>query len=496
MSWAERFSNEPIAWFQSSKAGNRKGPSLLEFARRMQRNWQAPSHIRQIAELLEKVESGEIKRLIVNLPPRHGKTELITKIFPLWCIGRNPDRRFIIAAYGQDLTKKASRRLKRRLVTREFQDCYPGIMLAKDAQSVDEWDVQDREGGVKAVSVGSGVTGHGGNFLIVDDPHKGRKEADSEVERENVWEWYTGEAYTRLEPNPLEAGIIIVNTRWHEDDLPGRLLAKQEGEYADKWTVLNLPALECDEQGKESGPLWPERFPLAAYLSIKANDRREWQAQYMGRPTPPEGQTILRKWFCFVDTLPAGLNWVRYWDLAYTTKTSSDYTASVKLAIDPYTHAIYIADAFHARMEWPDVRECIVNTCLQDGKDVLCAVEKNGTQVTMVQELLRDRRLMGHAIVGSDLETDKYTRAMAWAGVAAQTGIYMLKGPWNEDLIEECIRFPLAAHDDLVDGVSGAFRVAIDTFNDKRPAEAIPTAFDYQRSVWKAMQNAGRRRIA
>ncbi len=432
--------------------------SLLDFTKSNVPNYRVGSCHQDLSDALELVERGDIKRLGVAFPPQHGKTELSSIQFACLALARNPNRRIILASYSAERAEFVSGKAREVARSDEFQKLFPHLKLDTRSQAQTLWKFEGYTGYIKAVGQGGPLTGFGADILIIDDPIKDREAADSEVQRQKLWDWYTSVAYTRLAP---DGAIVVIQTRWHEDDLLGRLLLMQEHEGADQWTMLHFPAVS--DEGKY---LWPERYKPEDYERIKITvGPRDWSALYQGRPVPPEGQTILRKWFTPIDILPAGLKWVRYWDLAYTTKTSADYTACVKLAIDPYTRAIYIADAWHGRLEWSQVRERIINQCLADGRDILCAIEKNGTQVTMVQEIQSERRLTGYAIYGSKIDADKYTRAMAWAGVAAQSGVWMQRhiGCYDE-LIQECITFPLAAHDDLVDAISGAFRTHLDCF--------------------------------
>lgn len=244
------------------------------------------AHLLLIFSALDDVVAGRIKRLMIFMPPRSGKSEAVTVRFPAWFIERDPTMRFIIAAYNVSLASKFSRKTQKIVKSR-------GLTL--DREAVDDWSTT-AEGGVRAVGVGSGVTGHGADGIMIDDPIKSREEAYSATYRERTWEWFKDDLFTRLEPDGF---IILTLTRWHYDDLAGRILASDEGK---NWAVIKLPALaeEGDPLGREEGEaLCPDRFDEGALLAIKAVTGGDFESLYQQNPTAAQGVIFKRAWWKF-----------------------------------------------------------------------------------------------------------------------------------------------------------------------------------------------------
>lgn len=240
-----------------------------------------------IAETLEAVERGEIDRLMVTMPPRHGKSEEVTIRFPAWVLGRNAKAQVITASYNSDLATDFGRKVRNVVNSPRYSNIFD-TRLAVDSKAANRWNTNEG-GAYVAAGVGTAVTGRGADYLIIDDPLKDRAEAESELKRNTVWDWYTSTAYTRLMP---KGRVIVVQTRWHEDDLAGRLLEAVE-KGGDKWVCLNLPAI--DGEGKA---LWPERYPVEALERIKAAiGPRDWAALYQQQPSPDDGDFFKRDWF-------------------------------------------------------------------------------------------------------------------------------------------------------------------------------------------------------
>ncbi len=299
----------------------------------------APVHY-LIAEHLEAVERGEIKRLMIFMPPRTGKSELLIR-FIAWCLGRNPDWSMIYTSYGADLAWEKSHEARNAVASEEFSSVFgrqslaeQQVELSKSSRSVQRWRIQGRRGGLTAQGVGGPLTGKGAHIAIIDDPVKNREEADSFRVREHTWRWYVSTLYTRLEP---AGAVILVMTRWHVDDLAGRLLERAASDpLADQWHVLSLPALaeEHDALGRQPGQaLNRERFDEAALASIQTTvGRREWLALYQQRPVPAEGAMFQRQWFNLIGAAPVdAAARVRYWDKA-ATSGGGDWSVGLLMA--------------------------------------------------------------------------------------------------------------------------------------------------------------------
>src|SRR5688572_12262760 len=434
---------------------------------------------------LEMVTTGETKRLMIFMPPRHSKSETVTVRYTAWRMVRDPASNIILGCYNQRLANRFSRKI-RRIVGSE-------IPLSKERKAADEWETLDG-GSLCAVGVGAGVTGYGANLIVIDDPVKNRSEAESKAYRENTWDWFNDDIYTRLEPN---AAIILIQTRWHEDDLAGRLLneSKNGGE---QWDVVSLPAIaqrsgdtpvptnaerskkridgragfalrahedksvlapSGDPLGRKPGEaLCPDRYDLPALRRIeKKLGSYSFAALYQQNPVPLDGGIFKRDWFTqVVDKTPAELKWFRGYDLAVSMRTTADHTASVRCAMDTKGN-IYIADGFRARIEYPEQRRYVIER-MQEEKDTVHAVESALHGQALVQEISREAKLFRVVLRAIRTDTDKVTRALLWAAKAEAGKVILVRGPWIEGFIEEVCGFPNGTHDDQVDAMSLAFR--------------------------------------
>lgn len=414
---------------------------------------------------------------MIFMPPRHSKSETVTIRYTAWRLIREPGMNVILACYNQRLANRFSRKI--RGIAGEQTP------LSKDRKAVDEW-MTAAGGTLCAVGVGAGVTGFGAQLIVIDDPVKSRAEAESRAYRESTWDWFNDDIYTRLEP---DASIILIQTRWHEDDLAGRLL-KEMQDGGEQWEVLSLPALaeevqsssfslpDADQQNSPPAPhaeactlnadplgrddgeaLCPERYDRDALLRIKKKiGSYAFAALYQQSPVPRDGGLFKRKWFSrIVDQAPEGLRWHRAYDLAVSTKTSADYTASFRCAKDKEGN-LYITDGFRGRIEFPEQRAYVIER-MKAEKNTAHAIEEALHGKAFVQELRRDLKLSGVPLNSVRVDRDKFTRALAWANTAEAGKVVMVRGPWIDDFLEEACLFPNAPHDDQVDAVSLAVQM-------------------------------------
>lgn len=419
--------------------------------------WDRRHHL-HVLEKLKEVTAGNCRRLMIFMPPRHGKSELVTMRYVAWRIATDPTLNVIVGSYNQKLANRFSRRIKQ--MVGEYCE------IATDRRAVDEWETVDR-GGVKAVGVGAGITGFGGKLVVIDDPVKSRSHAESVVRRDLLWEWFTDDIYTRLEPNST---VIIIQTRWHEDDLSGRLL-KNVYESTDSWHVIDLPALarenETDALGREPGEaLWPERFDAISLANTKRFlGSYSFASLYQQEPMPRSGGLFKREWFTrFVSVAPSNLRWARGYDLAVSTKDSADYTASFRCAFGP-DGTLYIADGFRDRVEYPEQRRYIIERLTRE-RNTIHGVERALHGAALVQDLNKDTRTRGRPLQAVGVDTDKWTRALAWAPLAEAGKIALVRGPWNDEFIAEASAFPRGSHDDQIDAVS----IAVGLLTKRRSA--------------------------
>lgn len=408
---------------------------------------------------LERVTIGECKRLLIFMPPRHTKSETVTVRYSGYRLEQNPGLRIILGANIQRLANKFSRSIRRVIKGR--------IELAEDVAGSAEWET-NAGGGVRAFGIDGGTAGYGADLIMIDDPIKNRKQANSDKFREKMWEWYNDDIYSRLEPN---GAIVLIQTRWHEDDLAGRLLKEmaggEDGEPGEQWEVVSLPALaeENDPLGRAIGePLCPERRSKEALEIIKRKNTFGFASLYQQRPVPLEGGLFKRDWFPherIIDRsrVPMNLRWARGYDLAVSTKTSADFTASFRCAFDKLGN-LYIAEGFRKKIEYPEQRRYVIERMLGD-KNTQHGIEKALHGLALVQDLRRVQRIRNIPLRSVPVDGDKMTRALSWANLAAEGKVFLVRGDWISGFLDEVCRFTGDGddHDDQVDAVSIAVQM-------------------------------------
>lgn len=486
--------------------------NFIAFCQYIDPRYETPPHIQLLAAKLQQVAlyiaSGGKKgigRLMIMMPPQHGKSQLASRNFPAWLLGLLPDSRIILTSYGVDLAVRHSRFIRDTVLSVEYQalfgsksaKIYP-VELSSDSRSTESWDLaRPYRGGVKAAGVGGGITGLPAHLLIVDDPFKNREEAESQSRRDLVEDWYKSSARTRLRPN---AAVVVFHTRWHPDDFAGRLMQHMLADpLADQWEIINLPALaldsypvDVDEQqkrmrdgvylplkdslGRKPGqPLWGTAYSEDWLLGTKATlGPYDFEALYQQSPYPKSGQKYKREWFKTLPKMPDDVkikHVVRLWDKANSTK--GDFTAGVLMAYcsDGY---FYILDI--ARGQWSSYERDrkMLDVAQKDaeayGKVHIWHQQDPGSAGKDSAEAT-NRLLMGFPARFETVTGDKPTRSEPLESAFQGGLIFLIRGAWNEAYIDECVAFDRGKHDDQVDAASGAYNKLLEmvrTFRKSR----------------------------
>ena len=450
--------------------------SLLAFTEFTNPLYVRAGHHERICDRLEAVERGDIDRLMIFMPPRHGKSELASKRFPAWCLGRDPKRQIIAASYNSDLANDFGRNVRNLVNEPEFSQVFPGVTLAPDSQAANRMNT-NHKGAYVAAGVGTAVTGRGAHIALIDDPFKDREEADSERRRDLVWDWYRSTLYTRLMPG---GAIVLIQTRWHEDDLAGRILEQE----ADQWEVLELPAIS-----PEGTALWPEWYPIEALERIKATvGPREFSALYQQRPQPDEGTFFKREWFQTWDKLPE----MRFYGTSdyAVTDGGGDFTVHRVWGIDGKGDAYRVGGwrGQTASDEWIERKLDLIAKWKP-----LCWFGEGGVIQKAVEPMLRRR--MRERNVHCRLEwlpsvADKPTRARSFQAMAATGRVYFEPGA---DIGEHLV-FPAGKNDDDVDcssligrAIDQAHPAIVRAIENKGPRDRWDKAFSKGEEVatWK-----------
>jgi predicted phage terminase large subunit-like protein len=402
------------------------------------------AHLRLLTDKLELVETGHITRLMVFMPPRHGKSETCSIRFPAWYLGRNPQHQIIGCSYAENLAYTFSYAVRETIASPRYQKLWP---LKLDTSGAVRWQLADKDNlraSYIAAGVGGGITGEGADCLIVDDPVKNAEEAESQTYRDKVWAWYQTTARTRLQPN---GKIIVIQTRWHQDDLSGRLMQLAATDpTADQWDVLNLPAL------KDGEALWPERYPTDVLLNIRSSiGSRSFEALYQGNPTAAEGQIFKREWWQYYRARPEFKRIIHSWDTAYKAKGPNDYSVLTVWGVTATGY--YLLECLRERVEMPELKRMALAAYGRD-KPSAVYIEDAASGQSLIQELKRETNL---PIIPVKVGTDKVTRAYAVTPLIESGRVYLPEyAPWLHDYVEELSAFPNAEHDDAVDSTTQA----------------------------------------
>jgi len=425
--------------------------SFLDFVRHVWPSFIAGSHHKIFGEKLERVARGELKRLIVNMPPRHTKSEFASYLFPAWVMGQRPETKIIQATHTAELAVGFGRKVKNLLDSEIYRDVFPDIQLARDAKASGRWST-DMGGEYYAVGVGGALAGRGADLCIIDDPVS-EQDALSPAALDNIYEWYTSGPRQRLQPG---GSIIIVMTRWSIRDLTAKVLQKQAEGGADQWEVVEFPAIFPDTDNV----LWPEFWSRDELEGVRASiPVAKWNAQYLQNPTAEEGAIIKREWWNVWDhDDPPVVDYViQSYDTAFTKSERADYSAITTWGVfypdEGDEAAIILLDSEKGRWEFPELKDAAMRLYEEFEPDMVLIEQKaSGTPLT------QDLRKMGIPVSGftPGRGADKFSRMNACAPVFESGMVWCPDTRWAEEVIEECASFPNGEHDDLADSMTQA----------------------------------------
>jgi len=408
------------------------------------------SHHKIINKKFNDLAEGKIKRLIINMPPRHTKSEFASYLLPAWMIGKNPKLKIIQATHTADLAIDFGRKTKNLVDQENYRELFP-TRLQEDSQAAGKWKTE-QGGEYFAAGVGGAITGRGANLLIIDDPHKEQDIRGDGKSFEKAMNWYTAGPRQRLQPG---GSIVIVMTRWSTKDVTGQLLKAQSEEGSDQWEVVELPALLPD--GK---PVWPEYWTSEELLKTKASiPVTNWNAQYMQQPTGDEGALIKREWWKdWTAKHPPPLDYIiQSYDTAFTKGTKSDYSAITTWGVfetEEDGQNIILLDAFKDRYEFPELRRVAYQQYL-DWKPDMVIIEAKASGLPLTHEL----RQMDIPVINftPSRGNDKHVRVNSVAPLFESGKIWApMHEHFAQEVVEECASFPFGEHDDYVDSTTQA----------------------------------------
>jgi predicted phage terminase large subunit-like protein len=427
--------------------------SFLDFCRYVWPEMIVGAHHKKIAAALDRVVSGECKRLMIAMPPRHGKSQMGSYLFPAYLMGKKPDSKLIVGSHTAELAQRFGRMIRNLVADERYKELFPDFLLSADSKAAGRWDTSH---GGEAFFIGKGgaMTGRGGNVVILDDILD-EQDALSNTAMENTWEWYQSGPRQRLQPN---GAIIVINTRWKTDDLSGRLLKLQGGIKADKWEILEFPAIL-----PSGGPLWPEYWKLEELEAVKHTiGLQKWNAQWQQTPTADEGAIFKREWWqrWKPEEPPLVEYIIQSYDTAYSKKETADYsvitTWGVFVPDQDSGPNIILLDVKKGRWDFPELKR-IAREEYKNWNPDNVLIEAKATGITLQQELRRvGIPVTMYSPGGRRAGQDKVSRANSIAPILESGMVWAPETEWADELIEECAAFPNGDHDDMVDSTTQA----------------------------------------
>jgi len=424
--------------------------NFLDFVKYMWPHFVQGTHHRIIAEKFDNIAKGKLKRLIVNMPPRHTKSEFASYLLPAFIMGQNPMTKIIQTSHTAELSQRFGRKTKQLIDSSEYKQVFPSTVLQADSKAAGRWDTS-AGGEYFAAGVGGAITGRGADLLIIDDPHS-EQDALSESAMEGAYEWYTSGPRQRLQPG---GAIVLVMTRWSTIDLTGQLMKAQAEPKADQWEVVEFPAI------MDSGTAtWPEYWKLQELESVKASLAiSKWNAQWMQKPTSEEGAILKREWWQPWEEkdIPDLQYIIQSYDTAFSKKETADYSAITTWGVfspDDMKPALILLDARRGRWEFPELKEIALKE-YNYWEPEMVLIEAKASGLPLSDELRRS----GIPITNytPTRGNDKRTRVNAIAPMFESGMVYYPEGrTFAEEVIEECAAFPYGENDDYVDTVTQA----------------------------------------
>ena len=422
---------------------------FLKFVKSVWPDFVEGSHHKKIADQFNRLARGDINRLIINMPPRHTKSEFASFLLPAWMIGKNPKLKIIQTTHTAELAVRFGRKAKTLIDSEEYQKIFQ-TRLREDSQAAGRWETA-QGGEYFAAGVGGAITGRGADLLIIDDPHSEQDAMNPEA-LERAYEWYTSGPRQRLQPG---GKIVVVMTRWSVKDLTAQLIKSSSETKADQWELIEFPAILPNEK-----PVWPEYWKLSELESVKASlSVQKWNAQWMQNPTAEEGSIIKREWWRVWDKpyIPPLDHVIQSYDTAFLKKETADYSAITTWGVfrlnEDSEPNLILLDAIKERLEFPELkRKALEQYTYWNPETVIIEAKASGLPLTY------ELRKMGIPVVNftPSKGNDKHARVNAVAPLFESGQIWAPDQKFAEEVVEECAAFPYGDNDDLVDSMTQA----------------------------------------
>lgn len=415
------------------------------------------THHEKMASAFDRIATGKLKRLIINMPPRHTKSEFASYLLPAYIMGKRPATKIIQATHTGELAVRFGRKVRNLMDLDKYKEVFPDVELKADSKAAGRWDTNSG-GEYFAVGVGGAMTGRGSDLLIIDDPHS-EQDAQSQLALDNAWEWYTSGPRTRLQPG---GAIVVVMTRWGTKDLTARLIKSMQEGDADKWEVIEFPAILNEGMSNEKA-LWPSFWKIEELKAVKASmSIQKWNAMYQQAPTADEGAILKREWWRIWDKdyTPRLEYIIQSYDTAYSKKETADFSVITTWGVFYPTQdggpALLLVDVRKGRWDFPELKR-VAKDQYDYWRPDNVLIEAKATGITLQQELRR----MGIPVTmyspgGRRAGQDKISRANSVAPILESGMVWAPEGQWAEELIEECAAFPNGDNDDMVDSTTQA----------------------------------------